>query len=184
VQSYPWTNDTVVLRWFLALSIPHIYCLQATSRSEGEGILILVIFCELGGGVANEFVMTQIVVPGNIKFAPIFRKRTRMVSQQKRYHRFLSPPHTQTSVEATAVATSDVLVSNRMLTGLLFLYTTFSLHLGWKEVRFINFQFLSTISHPDADTATNLRGKISMMVGRSVSSRFVFLNSKKLKFVH
>jgi len=43
----------------------------------------------------------------------------------------------------------DVLSTNLMLTGLLFLFSTFPLILGRKLVRFMIFQFLSSISHPN-----------------------------------
>ena len=43
---------------------------------------------------------------------------------------------------------SDVLATNLMLTGLLFLFPTISLLLGQKWVRYIIFKFLSSISHP------------------------------------
>jgi len=43
--------------------------------------------------------------------------------------------------------TFDVLATNLMLTGLLFLFSTFPIRLRWNKVRFIIFKFLSSISH-------------------------------------
>jgi len=42
---------------------------------------------------------------------------------------------------------SDVLATNLMLNELLFLFSTFPVLSGWKEVRFIFFNFLSLVSH-------------------------------------
>ena len=43
---------------------------------------------------------------------------------------------------------SNVLAAKLMLTELFFLFSTFPLLLGCKEVRFAIFKFLSSISHP------------------------------------